>query len=89
MAPCLHVRYSSSINNALTKENIMKVRKNFEAVFLATATIACLMGYATASVPTAAAVAAAPKVVTVTYKEMQVVEVKHKRLSAEEKAQLN
>ncbi len=66
----------------------MKVRKNFEAVFLAALAVAALASVATASVPQAAA----PKQLTVAVADtssMQVVEVKHKRLTAEEKAQLN
>jgi hypothetical protein len=88
MAACVPVRYSTSINNAFTEENIMKIRKNFEAVFLAAVAVAALASVATASVPEAAA----PKQVTVAAADtstMQVVEVKHKRLTAEEKAQLN
>jgi hypothetical protein len=87
MAACIRVRYSTSINNAFTEENIMKVRKNLEAVFLAAAAIVTLASVATASVPETAA----PKMVQVAAADtsMQVVEVKHKRLTAEEKAQLN
>jgi hypothetical protein len=70
----------------------MKVRKNLEAVFLAAAAIVTLASVATASVPEAEQHAAnTPKMVQVAAADtsMQVVEVKHKRLSAEEKAQLN
>lgn len=79
----------------------MKVRKNFEAVFLVAATVLTLASVATASVPeTTAHFAPAAKAVTLAYNDMpvveikgkrmtQVVEVKHKRLTAEEKAQLN
>jgi hypothetical protein len=70
----------------------MKVRKNLEAVFLAAAAIVTLASVATASVLDAEQqVASAPKMVQVAVADtsMQVVEVKHKRLTAEEKVQLN
>ncbi len=70
----------------------MKVRKNLEAVFLAAAAIVTLASVAVAGAPEGKQHAAsAPKMVQVAVADtsMQVVEVKHKRLTAEEKAQLN
>ena len=64
----------------------MKVRKNFEAVFLAAAVLATFATYASARVP--AHTIAAPvvaKAVTV-QPGMQVVVIKGQRLSAAEKA---
>jgi len=67
----------------------MNVRKNAEAVFLAAAVCATFTAYATAHVPTARAVAPVVASAVASTDNMQVVVVKAKRLSAEEKAQLN
>ena len=67
-----------------TKENIMKVRKNLEAVFIAAAFVTTFAAYATAQVP--AVRAAAPAAAADT--KMAVVVVKAKRLTAAEKAAL-
>ena len=67
----------------------MNVRKNAEAVFLAAAVCATFTAYATAYVPSARAVKAVSTSAVATDSNMQVVVVTAKRLSAEEKAQLN
>ncbi len=60
------------------------------SIFLAAAAIVTLASVATASVPQGEQHAAsAATLVQVADNSMQVIEVKHKRLSAEEKAQLN
>jgi drug/metabolite transporter (DMT)-like permease len=65
----------------------MKVRKNLEAVFLATAALATFASYATADVPAFHATKAA-QAAPVIAAPMQVVVIKGQRLSAAEKAQL-
>jgi predicted cation transporter len=69
----------------------MKVRKNFEAIFLVAAVLATLATYASARVPTqrVAAPAAVKAVAAADQQQMQVVVIKGKRLSAAEKAMLN
>jgi hypothetical protein len=75
------------------QEGIMKVPKNFEALFLAAAALATFASYASADVPSqriAAPVAAPVAIYAVAAKQpqMQVVVIRAKRLSAEEKAKL-
>jgi hypothetical protein len=67
----------------------MKFRKNLEAVFLAAAALGTFASYATAKVPAAPAVKAAPVSAVAADPAMQVVVVKGHRLSAAEKAALN
>ena len=66
----------------------MKVLKNLEAVFLVAAVCTTWAAYATAETPVVRAISAAPTAVVVN-SNMPVVIVTAKRLSAEEKAQLN
>ena len=69
----------------------MKVRKNIEAVFLAAAVTATFAAYATAEVPLARSakpVAAMVVEASVVDSNVQVVQVKAKRLTAAEKAAL-
>jgi hypothetical protein len=70
-------------------ERIMKVRKNLEAVFLVAAVVATFATYASADAPVQRVVApVAVKAVATEQPAMQVVVIKGKRLSAEEKAKL-
>jgi hypothetical protein len=78
-------RFSTEPN---TKDTIMKLRKNLEAVFLVTAVVTNFASYAVASAQAGAAVAAAPAAASVNQK-MPVVVVKAHRLTAAEKAALN
>jgi hypothetical protein len=69
----------------------MKVRKNFEAVFLAASVMATFAAYATAEVPVAhvaAPVAVAAVAAPAVDQNMTVVHMTHKRLTAAEKAAL-
>jgi hypothetical protein len=69
----------------------MKVRKNFEAVFLAASVMAAFAAYATAEVPAAriaAPVAVSAVAAPAVDENMPVVTVTHKRLTAAEKAAL-
>ena len=66
----------------------MKVRKNFEAVFLAAAVMANFTAFAIAEEPAKTAKPAAVQAVVVDG-NMHVVVVKAKRLTAAEKAALN
>ena len=67
----------------------MNVRKNAEAVFLAAAVFATFTAYATAHAPSARSASTVKANAVVVDNNMQVVVVKAKRLSAEEKAALN
>ena len=67
----------------------MKVRKNFEAVFLVAAVMANFTAYAIAEVPAEQAVKAPAVQAVVVNNNMHVVVVKGKRLTAQEKAALN
>jgi hypothetical protein len=71
------------------QEDIMKVRKNFEGVFLAAVVVTSLAAYATADAPVASP--ARPVVVSVVADDgsMPVVVVKAKRLTPEEKLAKN
>ena len=66
----------------------MNIPKNMEAIFLATAVMTTWAAYATAEVPVAAAPAKV-QVSTVADAHVQVVVVKAKRLTVQEKASLN
>ncbi len=66
----------------------MKIRQNFEAVFLVAAVMVNFTAYAIAEVPAASVKPVAPQAVVVD-NNMYVVVVKGKRLSAAEKAALN
>ncbi len=66
----------------------MNIRKNMEAIFLATAVMTTWAAYATAEVQVAA-VPAKVQASAVADAKMPVVVVKAKRLTAEEKASLN
>jgi hypothetical protein len=66
----------------------MNIRKNAEAVFLAAAVMATFAAYATAEVPKYRAAKQA-QLAQLADANMQVVVITGKRLSAEEKAQLN
>jgi hypothetical protein len=86
-------RFSTEHN---TKDIIMKLRKNLEAVFLVAAVVTNFASYAVASAQAGAAVAAAPVVTTqmvstpaAVKQKMPVVVVKAPRLTAAEKAALN
>ena len=78
-------KHTNSLN---TQEQIMKIRKNLEAVFLVAAVMATFASYATAEarVSSVAPRAAVTAPVDAT---MQVVVIKGHRLSAAEKAALN
>jgi hypothetical protein len=71
------------------KEQIMKVRKNLEAVFLAIAVVAVPASYAAEKVQVLHAVKSAQAVQVADDAAMQVVVVKGHRLTAAEKAALN
>jgi len=66
----------------------MNIRKNFEAVFIAAATLVLAASYATAKVSTVETAQAAPVIKTAQAPKMHVVVVKGQRLSAVEKARL-
>jgi hypothetical protein len=66
----------------------MKVRKNLEAVFLATAVLATFATYAMADAPAKFAAAPVAARAVAANSPMQVVVIKGHRLSAAEKAQL-
>lgn len=66
----------------------MNIRKNFEAVFIAAATLGLVASYATAKVPTVEVAQAAPVIKVVQAPKMHIVVVKGQRLSAAEKARL-
>jgi hypothetical protein len=69
---------------------IMKVRKNLEGVFIAAAILTTFASYATAAIGTQRATAAIKvEAVQLVDDKVAVVEVKAKRLTAEEKAALN
>jgi hypothetical protein len=80
---CVWVKYNHT-KPLHTKESIMKVRKNLEAVFLVAAFVSTFAVYATAEVPVVrAAVATASQAVH--DGNMQTVVVKAKRMTAAEK----
>ena len=66
----------------------MKLRKNLEGVFVATAAIALFASYATAQIPQLRAKSPAP-IVAQADGQMAVVHVSAKRLTAAEKAALD
>jgi hypothetical protein len=69
-------------------ENIMKAMKNFEAAFIAAATVTIFASYATARESAPVAPAAVAAVAVSANAPMQVVVIKGQRLSAAQKAKL-
>jgi hypothetical protein len=67
-------------------EGIMKVRKNFEAIFVVAAVLATVATYASAHVPAQAIAAPAAVKAVASEQPMQVVVIKGHRLTAAEKA---
>lgn len=68
----------------------MKVRKNLEGLFIVAAIVTTFASYATAAIATQRAAAVIPvQAVQLSDDRVAVVEVKAKRLTAEEKAALN
>jgi hypothetical protein len=67
----------------------MKVRKNFEAVFLVAAVVTNFANYAVAKVPAPQAANPVQASAVIAKQDMQVVVIKGHRLTAAEKAALN